>query len=198
MNLRTPTLLAALAALALPGAAGAATPESGAVAKDTPVEWTGNITDPFGTYDLAEFFNGSTSVRGVDTCLQPYCDIFTLTVPDVGAESVVISASASDASNLVIDVTSPSGTLSTNAVEATTDPVAEVAAAPGKYTVRILGGGFVPGYDYTASAAVVFPDPDAVPAAEADTVTPPAAKRTAKQLKAKRSAAAKARARARR
>jgi hypothetical protein len=89
----TRTRVAALAGallLALPGAAQAAEPSEGAIdIYDTPeVSWTGNAGGS--AINLAHFF---LDQQVVDDCVQPFCDVFTLTVgPDakkleVGAEN---------------------------------------------------------------------------------------------------------------
>src|SRR3954466_9957080 len=85
MKIHHTTLLGALAALALPGAASAATPDTAKVSPTAKTaSWTGDIEDPLGLYDLAIFYQGSTTVQKNETCMAPYCDVFTLDVADGG------------------------------------------------------------------------------------------------------------------
>lgn len=164
MHLRKMVPAAALLALAIPAAAPAATPESATLNTDTraamKVTWTGSITDPVDAYDLGMFFgdgivNSGTYVRGNDTCMQPYCDVFKLTVPE-GANELRFIETADDADNITGFITAPDGTkYNLNNEETLNERKLVALAVPGEWTFRVYGGGV---YDYEASAEINLPD----------------------------------------
>lgn len=166
--MRTPIALAALAALALPAAATAATPESGAVSPETrKVSWSGTIVDPLGTYDLVAFFIGSTQVQGQETCGRVVCDDFTLTVPEGAQEIRIRAAGDSAAQNVSMDISSPGGERwNLNEAEYATERELIYEAVPGAWTIRVYGTSNV-SFDYTASAEINLPgDPSFYPDSE--------------------------------
>jgi hypothetical protein len=152
MRLRTTTLLAAFAALAVPAAATAATPETAKVSPTAKTaSWTGDITEPFGFYDLAAFLNGSTALHGQETCNAPVCDAFTLDVAD-GGTALTVKIDAPDADNLAVEVVDPSGgTTNYNDADPATTRTLELPTDPGTWTFKTYGTG---DFTYTAKATL--------------------------------------------
>jgi hypothetical protein len=148
-------LAAAALALAAPASTLAATPESGAVSPEKPTfAWTGTVTEPTDLYDLVGFFNGGTAVRGVGTCMAPYCDTFTLTVAE-GGDLLTLDLKAPDADNLAVEIVDPDGNAENyNDVDPANERTIDLDPTPGEWQVRMYGGG---DYEYSAKATLALP-----------------------------------------
>src|SRR4051794_7512732 len=185
MRFHTATLLGALAALALPAAASAATPESGKVSPTAKTAgWTGDISEPFGLYDLAAFFNGTTAIHGQETCTAPVCDTFKLDVAE-GGTALVVKLDAPDADNLAVEVVDPNGgSTNYNDVDPATARTLELPTDPGTWTFKTYGTG---DFTYTAKATLST-DPQQEPATAKHTRKPSrkARARKARMLRAAR------------
>ncbi len=186
MKIHTTSLLGALAALALPAAASAATPDTAKVSPTAKTaSWTGDITEPFGAYDLLIFSQGDTTLQGQETCMAPYCDVFTLDVAD-GGTALNVKIDAPDSDNLAVEVVDPNGgTTNYNDVDPATTRDLDLPTDPGTWTVKTYGTG-----DFTYTAKATFStDPVAEEPTSARTTRRHSAK--AKRAKAKRLRAAR-------
>jgi hypothetical protein len=156
MSLRKTTLLGAVAALALPAAATAATGTIDAV--HTTADFSGSFTEPVGLYDAA-FSSPVVIVAGnsYDTCDGPWCEEHTLTIAP-GAARLQIDAT-SDAQKLDFELVDPTGykldvnngTVG-NRSFTWEDPVA------GQWTIRVWGVSGAPSSSYDLKATYVPPE----------------------------------------
>jgi len=149
MSHRKTLLLAALAALAVPASASAATATVSATAKTA--SFTGTITEPTGMFEIGADFNGGTQFHGQDLCVQPACDEHTLTVGPDGAQ-LKLDADGGDAYSFDIELTDPSGTVTTLGDPAADTPPTSfhetLDATPGNWTVRVYGTPNLDSFDY--------------------------------------------------
>jgi hypothetical protein len=143
----TRTRVAALAGavlLALPGAASAAEPAEGTLdLYDTPrVEWTGETYG--GAINNINFFGELVNEgQTVDECAEPFCDTFTLTVPE-GAKKLKVSAE--DAGYTEVQIKDAAGEVvfySTGEAEGATVWTKSKPKA-GTYTVEVITDAFDP------------------------------------------------------
>jgi hypothetical protein len=186
MKIHSTTLLGALAALALPAAASAATPDTAKVSPTAKTaSWTGDITEPFGLYDLTAFFNGSTEVGGNETCTAPVCDTFALDVAD-GGTALTVKIDAPDADNLAVEVVDPNGGATNyNDVDPATSRTLELPTDPGTWTFKTYGTGE---FTYTAKATFSTDPQPTDEAAATRTARKPSKKAKARKAKALRAA----------
>jgi type 1 fimbria pilin len=159
MSHRKTILLAALAALAVPASASAATATVNATTKTAHL--TGTITsDYFGAYEAAVWFNGGTSVHGQNTCISPNCDEHTLTVGPDGAQLKLDGES--DAYGLDLEIIDPDGHATEinnlDAAESTSDQHVTLDATPGNWTIRVYGSPDLYTFDYDVTATFRTPE----------------------------------------
>ena len=156
--MRTSAIACALA-LAIPASAAAAEPQSGAVGPETPqaqkVTWDGDIYGPLGLYNDAMWVNGGTNVAGNETCVNPWCDTFTLTVRPGGRDIRITVAGA--ASDISMDISAPDGTRET--IGGLDNPASSVSyvwgAIPGTWTIRVYGNpDALLAFPYTGTAEI--------------------------------------------
>lgn len=125
---RVPAILIAGMMLASAAPAGAATPASGSVSAATPsAAWTGE-SEGFGPNLVAIF--------GVDACVAPACDAYSLTVAEAG--TLKVTTAADDGTTLIDTyVVKPDGTVVSARGDETTPAVVTIAnAAAGAYQVH--------------------------------------------------------------
>ena len=154
MNLRKMVPLAVLVAAALPATAGAATGSVNATSKTA--SFSGTITDPTQLYDLIGFFNESTEVGPLATCMAPYCEEHTLTVGPDGAE--LLLEATSDAYNLDLEIIDPSGSYTEVNEEGVPEHTLTLDPVPGDWTIRVYGAPEVDSFDYTAKVTFRTPE----------------------------------------
>ena len=185
MKIHTTSLLGAFAALALPATAAAATPDTAKVGPTAKTAaWTGDITEPFGAYDLLIFSQGDTTLGGQETCMAPYCDVFTLDVAD-GGTALNVKIDAPDSDNLAVEVVDPAGGATNyNDVDPATTRDLDLPTDPGTWTIKTYGTG---SFTYTAKATFsTDPPQEAAPAASSREVGRHSAKAKSRKARALR------------